>query len=341
MKFTAGQLAEVIKGAVEGDANTEVWTFAKIEEGTKGALSFLSNPKYEPYIYTTQSSIVLVREDFIPQERVAATLIRVADPYAAVAQLLTIASTMMSQPKVGIEQPSHIGASVEQPDGLYVGAFAYVGDNVKLGKNVKIYPQAYVGDGCEVGDDTIIYAGVKIYANCKIGKRCIIHSGAVIGADGFGFAPVDGHYEKIPQIGIVEINDDVEIGANTTVDRATMGATVIAKGVKLDNLVQIAHNCKIGESTVMASQCGVAGSATVGAHCMFGGQVGIAGHISIGDKVEIAAQSGIHKSVSEGQRLFGSPAVDFREYVKTSSYIKDLPKMARKIKDLEKRDLQK
>lgn len=337
MKFTANQLAQFINGRVDGDGNSEVETFAKIEEGKEGALSFLSNPKYEPYLYTTKSSIVLVKDDFVARDVYSPTLIRVADPYAAIAQLLTMASQVISKPKVGIETPSFISSDVEFGESLYVGAFAYVGEGVKLGNNVKIYPQAYIGDGCVIGDDTIIYAGVKVYQNCRIGKRCIIHSGAVIGADGFGFAPIDGRYEKIPQIGIVEIEDDVEVGANTTIDRATMGATLISKGVKLDNLIQIAHNCKIGESTVMASQAGVAGSATVGDHCMIGGQVGVAGHISVGSKVEVAAQSGIHKSVADGQRLFGSPAQDFRDYVKKESYIKDLPKLSKRIKEIEKR----
>ncbi|MCM1110801.1 MAG: UDP-3-O-(3-hydroxymyristoyl)glucosamine N-acyltransferase [Clostridium sp.] len=338
MEFTAAQLAEIVNGTVEGDGEKRVSTIAKIEEGRPGAISFLSNPRYEKYIYTTESSVVLVRRDFVAEHPVKATLIRVDDPYATVARLLTMVSEMMTPKKSGVEQPSYVAQGVEVPEGAYIGAFAYVGAGARLGRNVKIYPQAYVGDGVEIGDDSVIYAGAKIYHGCRIGCRCIIHSGAVIGADGFGFAPVDGSYRKIPQIGNVVISDDVEIGANTTVDRATMGSTVIERGVKLDNLIQIAHNCHVGESTVMAAQAGVAGSAKVGDHCMIGGQVGVAGHITVGARTEIAAQSGIHKSVPEDQRLFGSPAIDMRDYMRKEFNIKQIPDIERRLSALEKRD---
>ena len=293
MELTASQLAAIVNGTVEGDENVKVSTFARIEEGHSGALSFLANPKYTHHIYSTDSSVVLVKKDFTPEQPVKATLIRVDDPYATVAHLLEMVTQMSKVEKAGIETPSFISEGVDVPEDAYVGAFAYIGKGVKLAPGVKIYPQVYIGDGCEVGEGSVLYAGVKIYAGCKVGKRCIIHSGAVIGADGFGFAPVDGGYEKIPQTGNVEIEDDVEIGANTTIDRAMMGATRIGRGVKLDNLIQIAHNCSVGEHTVMAAQAGVAGSAKIGAHCMVGGQVGFVGHISIADGTQIGAQSGV------------------------------------------------
>ena len=310
MELTASQLAAIVNGTVEGDENVKVSTFARIEEGHSGALSFLANPKYTHHIYSTDSSVVLVKKDFTPEQPVKATLIRVDDPYATVAHLLEMVTQMSKVEKVGIETPSFISEGVDVPEDAYVGAFAYIGKGVKLAPGVKIYPQVYIGDGCEVGEGTVLYAGVKIYAGCKVGKRCIIHSGAVIGADGFGFAPIDGGYEKIPQTGNVEIEDDVEIGANTTIDRAMMGATRIGKGVKLDNLIQIAHNCSVGEHTVMAAQAGVAGSAKIGAHCMVGGQVGFVGHISIADGTQIGAQSGVSKPTKPGDRVMGSPAVD-------------------------------
>ncbi|MBO4995415.1 MAG: UDP-3-O-(3-hydroxymyristoyl)glucosamine N-acyltransferase [Muribaculaceae bacterium] len=336
MEFSAEQIAGLVNGCVEGDGSVKISTFAKIEEGHEGAISFLANPKYTQYIYTTKSSAVLVARDFVPEHPVSATLIRVDDPYATVANLLKMVSEMMVPKPVGIEQPVYLSAGVEVPDDAYVGAFAYIGKGVKLGKGVKIYPHVYLGDGVEVGDGTILYSGVKVYYGCKIGSRCILHSGAVIGGDGFGFAPVDGHYEKIPQIGNVVIEDDVEIGANTTVDRAMMGCTRIGKGVKLDNLIMIAHNCQVGESTVMAAQAGVAGSTKVGKHCMIGGQVGLAGHIHVGDGAEIAAQSGMHKDVAPNARLFGSPAMDLREYGRQALNIRKLPDLYSKVKELER-----
>lgn len=337
MELTASQLAAIVNGTVEGDENVKVSTFARIEEGHSGALSFLANPKYTHHIYSTDSSVVLVKKDFTPEHPVKATLIRVDDPYATVAHLLEMVTQMSKVEKAGIETPSFISEGVDVPEDAYVGAFAYIGKGVKLAPGVKIYPQVYIGDGCEVGKGSVLYAGVKIYAGCKVGKRCIIHSGAVIGADGFGFAPVDGGYEKIPQTGNVEIEDDVEIGANTTIDRAMMGATRIGRGVKLDNLIQIAHNCSVGEHTVMAAQAGVAGSAKIGAHCMVGGQVGFVGHISIADGTQIGAQSGVSKPTKPGDRVMGSPAVDMGEYARGLVYAKKLGSLYERVKELEKK----
>lgn len=335
MEFTASQIAALVNGTVDGNGNAVVSTLAKIEEGQPGAISFLSNPRYEKYIYDTASSVVLVRRDFEAQHPVSATLIRVDDPYATVAQLLRMVSEMLTPRKEGIEQPSFIASGVELPEGLYVGAFAYIGSGVKLGRNVKIYPQAYIGDGVTIGDNTVVYPGVKIYHGCVIGAGCVLHSGVVVGGDGFGFAPVDGHYEKIPQIGNVVIADNVEVGANTTIDRATMGSTHIEKGVKLDNLIQVAHNCVIGHDTVIAAQAGVAGSAKVGANCMIGGQVGVAGHMTVGDNVEVAAQSGLAKSVPDGARLFGSPAEDIRVFLRRQVDIKGIPALEKKVRALQ------
>ncbi|MBD5320006.1 MAG: UDP-3-O-(3-hydroxymyristoyl)glucosamine N-acyltransferase [Bacteroides sp.] len=336
MEFSANQIAALAGGVVEGDGEVKLNTIAKIEEGHPGAISFLANPKYTHYIYTTGSSAVLVSKDFVAEQPVSATLIRVDDPYATVAHLLTMVQQMTTPQPVGIESPSFIAEGVEVADDCYIGAFAYVGKGVKLGKGVKIYPQAYVGDGCEIGAGTVLYAGAKVYHGCKIGQRCIIHSGAVIGADGFGFAPTASGYDKIPQIGNVEIADDVEIGANTTVDRAMMGSTRIEKGVKLDNLIQIAHNCRVGENTVVAAQAGVAGSTKIGQWCMIGGQVGLAGHITVGDRAQLAAQSGTPKDVPADARLFGSPAMDMRAYGRQAASIKRLPELFDKVKQLEK-----
>ncbi len=336
MEFSANQIASLVNGTVEGNGEVKINTFAKIEEGHEGAISFLANIKYIPYLYTTKSSAVLVKRDFKPERPVQAVLIRVDDPYATVAHLLTMVEKMVTTVHTGIEQPCYIAEGVELPDDVYVGAFAYIGRGCKIASGAKIYPQAYIGDGASIGEDSIIYSGAKIYHGCKVGKRCIVHSGAVIGADGFGFAPVNGKYEKIPQIGNVEIADDVEIGANTTIDRAMMGSTRIADGVKLDNLIQIAHNCTVGDSTVMAAQAGVAGSTHIGAHCMIGGQVGLAGHITVGDGAQVAAQSGTQKNIAAGARLFGSPAMDLREYGRQAVSIKNLPELYAAVRKLEK-----
>ena len=334
MKITVGQLAALVNGTVQGDESALIDNYAKIEEATQGCLTFLANPKYTHYIYTTKATAVLVRNDFVPEQHVNATLIRVNDPYETLAHLLNFVS--QQQPvKQGIEQPCHLGS--DMPDDIYVGAFAYVGNNVKVGKNVKIYPQVYVGDNVTLGDDVILYPGVKIYHGCRIGNRCIIQAGAVIGSDGFGFAPKeDGTYEKIAQVGIVILEDDVEIGANTTIDRATMGATVVKKGTKLDNLIQIAHNVEIGENNVFAAQVGVAGSTKIGNHNMVGGQVGFSGHITIGDNNGIGAQSGIPKSIGNNLQIIGTPPVGIKEFYRNYLYIQRLSEMVHDIKDLKK-----
>lgn len=328
MQFTARQIADLVKGTVDGDPEALVNTFAKIEEGHPGALSFLANPKYTPHIYDTRSSVVLVRRDFEPERPVKATLIRVDDPYATVAHLLKLVSDMTAKHPTGREEPSHVDATARLGKDCYVGAFAYIGPDAVIGDGVKIYPQTYVGAGVTIGDGTILYPGVKIYHGCRVGRRCTLHSGVVVGADGFGFAPeADGTYSKIPQIGIVDIADDVEVGANTTIDRATMGATRVGRGTKLDNLIQIAHNVVVGTDTVMAAQAGIAGSTTVGNRCMIGGQVGLAGHIHMGDGAQIAAQSGTPDNIPAGARMMGSPAIDARQYMRQFVYLKRLPEL--------------
>lgn len=337
MEFSANQIASLVGGTVDGDGNVAVSTFAKIEEGHPGALSFLANPKYSHYIYQTRSSIVLVRRDFEAEHPISATLIRVDDPYATIAQLLQMVAAMTAPHPVGVEQPSFVAPDVEVPEDAYIGAFAYVASGTKLGKGVKIYPQVYIGAGVEIGEGTILYPGVKVYHGCSVGARCIIHSGAVIGADGFGFAPTDGVYNKIPQLGNVTVGDDVEIGANTTVDRAVMGSTRIGKGVKLDNLIQIAHNCEVGDNTVMASQSGIAGSTKVGSGCMVGGQVGFAGHLHIGDNVQIGAQSGINRNAPDGARIMGYPAVDYGDFARQTINIRNLSALYKRVAELEKK----
>lgn len=342
MEFKASKIAELVGGILVGDGDAVVSTFAKIEEAGKGSITFLANPKYTHHIYTTGADVVLVRKDFEPTEPVRATLIKVDDPYATLSNMLQIVAQAMSPALSGIEQPSYIAEGVEVPADAYVGAFAYIGEGARIGARVQIHPQAYIGRGVTVGDDTIIYPGVKIYHNCRVGKRCVIHAGAVIGADGFGFAPLpDGTYHKIPQIGIVEIQDDVEIGANTTVDRATMGATVVEHGVKLDNLIQAAHNTVIGHDTVIAAQAGVAGSTKIGANCMIGGQVGLAGHINIGNKVQIGAQSGIQCDIADGSQYMGYPAVPMHDFARTTVYIKRLASLFNRVSELEKSNKEK
>lgn len=339
MEFSAESIAVLVNGKVEGDPKAVVSTFAKIEEGHPGALSFLANPKYTHFIYETKSTIVLVGNDFVAEKPISATLIRVDNPYETIAHLLEIVKSATTQLPSGVEQPSFVAEGVELPEGVYVGAFAYVGRGAKLGNGVKIYPQAYVGENVEIGECTIVNPGVKIYHGCRIGKRCVIHSGAVIGADGFGFAPeADGSYSKIPQMGIVEIGDDVEIGANTAVDRAMMGATRLANGVKLDNLIQIAHNVQVGRNTAMAAQAGVAGSAKIGDNCMIGGQVGVSGHITVGDRAQIGAQAGVPNSVKEGARLLGTPAVGALDFAKQCALLKRLPDLFNRVESLEKKE---
>jgi UDP-3-O-[3-hydroxymyristoyl] glucosamine N-acyltransferase len=326
MEFSAKQIAAYISGEIVGDENATVNTFAKIEEGVPGAISFLSNPKYTHYIYDTKSSIVLVNRDFVAEKEIKTTLIKVDNAYECLAKLLTLYE--MSKPKkTGVDSLAFVSPSAKIGENVYIGAFAYVGDNAIVGDNCQIYPHSFVGDNVRIGNNTLIYSGVNIYHDCKVGNECIIHSGAVIGADGFGFAPTPEGYDKIPQIGIVVLEDRVDIGANTCVDRATMGATVIHRGTKIDNLVQIAHNDEIGENTVMASQVGIAGSTKVGDWCMFGGQVGIAGHITIGDHVNLGAQSGVPSSIASGSQLIGTPPMEMTPYFKSASIHRKLPDM--------------
>lgn len=336
MEFTARMIADLIGGTVEGDENISVNSFAKIEEGRDKALSFLANPKYTPYIYETESSIVLVSNSFKPEHPVSATLIRVDDPYAAISVLMQYASNALNVQPEGIEQPCYISEGVELSEGVYVGAFAYIGKNVRLGRNVKIYPQAYVGDNVTLGDNTVVYPGVKIYKGVKAGTGCTFHAGAVIGADGFGFAPLsDSSYNKIPQLGNVEIGNNVEIGANTTIDRATLGSTKIGDGTKLDNLIQIGHNVVIGENTVMSAQTGIAGSAHIGDNCMFAGQVGVAGHISIGNRVKVGAQTGIPNSVPDDTTVMGYPALEGKNFARQAALLRRLPQLFDRVKNLE------
>ena len=337
MDFKATDIARFLNGEIIGNEEIKVSNVSKIEEGKPGTLAFLSNMKYENYIYSTKASIVLVNRNFVPKEKIEATLIKVDDAYQAFASLLELYNQAMSSLKTGIEQPSYIDQSAVVGENIYLGAFAYIGKNSKVGNNCKIYPQVYIGDNITIGDDCILYAGAKVYANSVIGNRCIIHSGAVIGSDGFGFAPLeDGTYKKIPQIGNTIIEDDVEIGANTTIDCATMGSTIVKKGAKIDNLIQIAHNCEIGENTVMAAQVGLAGSTKVGKNCKFGGQVGLAGHLSIGDNVFIGAQSGVAKSVAGNQIILGSPAIEIKEAIKAITVYKNLPKLREEVIQLQK-----
>ena len=337
MEFTAELIASHLGGEIIGRGDVTVSSFAKIEDATAGTITFLANPKYTHYIYNTAASIVLVRRDFEPEHPVAATLIKVDDPYGALAELLSLVGQYIKPKHTGVEDGCHIASTATIGEGCYVGAFAYIADGARIGRNVKIYPQAYIGDGVEIGDDTVVYPVAKIYYGCRIGRRCVIHAGAVIGADGFGFAPdKDGVYHKIEQIGIVVLEDDVEVGANTTIDRSTMGFTLISHGVKLDNLIQIAHNVTVGHDTVMASQVGIAGSTHVGANCMFGGQVGLAGHITIADGVQIGAQAGVPSSIKNAGSYLGTPAVPAMDFMRQSAAVKRLPQVLRTVDALEK-----
>lgn len=336
MEFTAEQIANVIGGRVEGNKDAKVHTFAKIEEGTEGAISFLSNPKYTHYLYDTKSSIVIINEDVELEKDVDATLIRVKNAYESIAKLLQIYEA--SKPKkTGVAPQAYIAPSAKLGNNCYVGPFAYVGEGTEIGDGCQIYPHAVIGDNVKVGTNCIFYPNTTIYQGCKIGNNVTIHAGSVIGADGFGFAPGADGYDKIPQIGIVVIDDNVEIGANTCVDRSTMGATVIHKGVKLDNLVQVAHNVEIGENTVMSAQVGIAGSTKVGSWCMFGGQVGLAGHITIGDKTFLGAQSGVPGSLKGGEELIGTPPMNPRAYFKSQAIFRRLPDMYKDLNDAKKK----
>lgn len=337
MEFTAGQIAQLLGGEVEGNENVVVNTLCKIEEGSEKGMSFLSNPKYEHYIYNTKASVVIVNKSFVPESQVKTTMIRVDDAYACFAKVLDIYNEYILN-KTGVSSLSFISKTATIQGNAYVGEFAYIGENVRIGEGAKIYPHVYIGDNVQIGDNVTLFSGVKIYHTCIIGNNCNINSGAVIGADGFGFAPLaDGSFKKIAQIGNVILEDNVEIGANTTIDRATMGSTIICKGVKLDNLIQIGHNVTIDENTVVAAQTGAAGSTKIGKNCFIGGQVGFSGHITIGDNVKIGAQSGIMSNVEDNSSLFGYPAWDARPYMKSYSFFRRLPELAEKIKELEKR----
>lgn len=337
MKFTAEQIAGILNGEVVGNPNAEVSKLAKIEEGIPGSLTFLSNPKYQNYIYTTQATITIVNKNFEPENPITTTLIKVDDPYQAFSKLLEYYNQVKLM-KSGIEQPSVISEGVTYGDDLYLGSFCYVGKNVKIGNNVKIYPNTFIGDNVVIGDNCVFFAGVRVYSETEIGNNCVIHSGVIVASDGFGFAPhEDGTYSKIPQIGNVILEDDVEIGACTTIDRATMGSTIIRKGVKLDNQIQIAHNVEIGENTVIAAQTGIAGSTKIGKNCMIGGQVGVAGHITIGDNVRIQAQSGIGKSLKDGEVVQGSPAFTYGDFSKSYVHFRNLPKIVSDLDSLKKK----
>ncbi|MDC7993607.1 UDP-3-O-(3-hydroxymyristoyl)glucosamine N-acyltransferase [Altibacter sp. HG106] len=337
MKFTATQIAGILNGEVDGDSEVQVSQLSKIEEGTKGSLTFLANPKYTSYIYSTEASITIVGKDFQAEHDINTTLIRVDDAYKAFSQLLEYYNQVKMN-KTGIEQPVFISDSATyEESSLYLGAFSYVGENVTIGENVKIYPNVYIGDNVTLGNNVTVFAGAKIYSESVIGNHCVIHSGAIVGADGFGFTPNEkGEYKKVPQTGNVIIEDHVDIGAGTTIDRATLGATVIRKGVKLDNQIQIAHNVEIGENTVIAAQTGIAGSTKIGSNCMIGGQVGIVGHITIGNNVRIQAQSGIGRNVKDNETLQGSPALNYGDYNKSYVHFKNLPKIIERFNTLEK-----
>jgi UDP-3-O-[3-hydroxymyristoyl] glucosamine N-acyltransferase len=337
MEFTAQQIADLLEGKVEGDANVKVSRLSKIEEGEPGSLTFLANPKYEEFIYATRASLVIVNEGFVAEREVNSTLVRVKDAYKSFAVLLDTYNKII-QNKTGKEEPHYISKSAQIGQNPYIGAFVYVGENTVIGDNVKLYPGVYIGDNVKIGSDTTIFAGVKIYSETYIGKECRIHSGVVIGGDGFGFAPQDdSNYLKVAQIGNVIIEDYVEIGSNTTIDRATLGSTIIRKGVKLDNLIQVAHNVEIGDHTVIAAQTGIAGSTKIGRFCMIGGQVGIVGHLVIADKVKIAAQSGVGSSLTkEGEIIQGSPAFPIGEYKKSYVGFRKLPEIMSRLEELEK-----
>ncbi len=338
MNFTAALIAEFLKGSVEGNPEATVSDISKIEEGKPGTLSFLANPKYEKFIYDTQSSIVIVNADFQPQKKISATLVRVKNAYESFAALLRLYD--QSKPKKsGVSKMAVISDTASLGKDLYVGEFTVVSENVSIGDGVQLYPQVYVGDHVKIGEGTILHPGVKVYEGCKIGAHCVIHAGAIIGGDGFGFAPnQDNNYEKVPQVGKVIIEDHVEVGANTTVDRATIGATILRKGVKLDNLIMIGHNVEIDENTVIAAQSGISGSTKVGKNCMFGGQVGLIGHINIASGVKIAAQSGISKDIKEeGIVIQGSPAFEFGPYQRSYLLFRNLPKLREQINELERK----
>lgn len=336
MKFTAEQIAGILEGEVVGNPNAEVFKLSKIEEGSEGSLTFLANPKYLNFIYTTQATITIVNATFKPESPITTTLIKVEDAYKSFSKLLEYYNQVKLM-KSGIEQPSVISDGVTYGENLYLGSFCYLGKNVTIGENVKIYPNSFVGDNVSIGDNTIIFAGARIYSETEIGKNCVIHSGSIIGSDGFGFVPnEEGIYSKVPQIGNVIIEDNVDIGSCTTIDRATLGSTIIRKGVKLDNQIQIAHNVEIGENTVIAAQTGVAGSTKIGKGCQIGGQVGISGHLTIGNNVRVQAQSGIGKNIKDGEVIQGSPSFGYNDFNKSYVHFKNLPKIVSDLDTLKK-----
>lgn len=335
MEFTAKQIAELIGGRIEGDENATVSSFSKIEEGAPGAISFLSNPKYTHFLYDTKSSVVLVNEDVRLERPVSATLIRVSNAYECVAKLLQFYESMKPK-RSGVDPLAFVSPKAKVGENCYIGAFAVIEDNAVIGDGCQVYPHTYVGEGVAVGAGSVLYPHVVVYHGCKIGQRVILHAGCVIGADGFGFAPSAGGYDKIPQIGIVTIEDDVEIGANSCVDRSTMGSTFVRHGVKLDNLVQIAHNTDIGENTVMSAQVGIAGSTKVGKWCMFGGQAGVAGHVVVGDKTNVGAQCGVIGNLKGDQSLIGSPAMEPKQFFKSMAVLRRLPEIYKMVNEMEK-----
>lgn len=337
MVFTAGQIAGILEGEVEGNPEIAVHKLAKIEEGESGSLTFLANPKYTSFIYTTKASVTIVNKDFVPEQEMKTTIIKVDDAYESFSKLLEYYNQVKNN-KVGIESPVFTSNDAIYGENFYLGAFSYLGNNVKIGDNVKIYPNVYIGDNVKIDDNVIVFAGAKIYSETEIGKNCVVHSGAIIGADGFGYTPnKNGEFSKIPQTGNVILEDNVDIGAGTTIDRATLGSTILRRGVKLDNQIQIAHNVEIGEHTVIAAQTGIAGSTKIGRGCMIGGQVGIVGHITIGDNVKIQAQSGIGRHIKDNEVLQGSPALTYGDYNKSYVHFKNLPKIINKIDELEKK----
>ncbi|MEN9548656.1 MAG: hypothetical protein RIR12_1247 [Bacteroidota bacterium] len=336
MQFPAAQIAMMIGGKVEGSATASVTSFGKIEEAKEGQLAFLANPKYEEHLYTTQASIIIINEAQELKQPVAATLIRVPDAYSAFATLLSKYQEIVQQQLTGVQEPSYIAKTASYGDNVFIGAFAYLGENVKLGNGTKIYPNAFIGNNVSIGNNCIIHPGVKIYHDCKLGNNITVHAGTVIGSDGFGFAPqADGSFKKVPQIGNVIIEDNVEVGANATIDRATIGSTLIKSGAKLDNLIQIAHNVEVGHSTVIAAQAGVSGSTKIGNGVMIGGQAGIVGHIQLGDGAKVNAQSGVSKSIDAGKAVTGSPAYDYTSALRSQAAARKLPDLEKRVKELE------
>ena len=336
MKFTAQQIADILEGEVVGNPNEEVSKLSKIEEGEEGSLTFLSNPKYNPFLYTTNASIAIVNNSFQLEKEISTTLIKVEDAYKAFSKILEFYNEVKNN-KLGREEPHFISDSAKIGEHEYLGAFSYIGENVVIGTNVKVYPNCYIGDNTVIGDNCVIFSGVKIYSETQIGNNCKIHSGCIIGSDGFGFAPTkEGEYKAIPQIGNVIIEDNVDIGSASTIDRATLGSTIIRQGVKLDNQIQIAHNVEVGKNTVIAAQTGVAGSTKIGENCMIGGQVGFAGHITVGNNVKIQGQTGVTRSLKDGEKVQGTPVMNYTDYSKSYVYFRNLPKIAASVNKMEK-----